>query len=315
MQCLSYRTANNRGLRPKGFGEKDVLSGGAEAGGAGFARNSGRPDAGRPGPCARLLLGLLVFLLSWPATQGFAARATGAARPVPQGLDFAISENSPPEKILAAFLGTPYRFDGAVDEFGRYSTFADPALVYPAPGLNCSGLVLASSRFLLKKNITLAQAKQDRLGDSGPGSPHGEDWDFGWDLILNISEGFSRSLLLPGGKSQDPATATGFAPRGYDIQQPSTWRELPARLQPGYIYLVSLNVEGRRKGYGLQHYHVGLIHVDSAGKAWFYQTTGKGAVANRRDLKSPEGQESFKKAFANSGNKRKMMLVLEVALP
>ena len=74
-------------------------------------------------------------------------------------------------------------------------------------------------------------------------------------------------------------------------------------------------MEGRRKGYGLQHYHVGLIHVDSAGKAWFYQTTGKGAVANRRDLKSPEGQESFKKAFANSGNKRKMMLVLAVVLP
>ncbi len=310
MQRLSYRTANKRSALSRGIGENDFSPEGAEAGGADFARSSGRP-----GPRTRLLLGLLVFLLSWPAAQGFAARTTGVAVPVPGGLAFAISENSPPEKIPAAFLGIPYRFDGAVDEFGRYSTFADPALVYPTPGLNCSGLVLAASRFLLKKNITLAQAKRDRLGDSGPGSPHGEDWDFGWDLILNISEGFSRSLLLPGGKSQDPATATGFAPRGYDIQQPSTWRELPARLQPGYIYLVSLNVEGRRKGYGLQHYHVGLIHVDSAGKAWFYQTTGKGAVANRRDLKSPEGQESFKKAFANSGDKRKMMLVLAVALP
>ena len=315
MHCLSYRAANNRGALPRETGENDFLPKGAEAGGADFARGGCRPDAGRPGLWARLLLCLLAFLLSWPAAQSFAARTAGSAIPVPGGLAAAISENSPPETILTAFLGIPYRFDGAVDEFGRYSTFADPALVYPTPGLNCSGLVLAASRFLLKKNITLAQAKRDRLGDSGPDSPHGEDWDFGWDLILNISEGFSRSLLLPGGKSQDPATATGFAPRGYDIQQPSTWRELPARLQPGYLYLVSLNVEGRRKGYGLQHYHVGLIHVDSAGRAWFYQTTGKGAVSNRRDLKSPAGQESFKKAFANSGNKRKMMLVLAVALP
>ena len=222
---------------------------------------------------------LLIAFLHSPAQSFGAAPAGRAALPVPQGLASAITKDSSPEQTLAAFLGIPYRFDGAVDELGRYSTFADPSRVYPTPGLNCSGLVLAASRFLLGKNITLAQAVRDRLGDSGPGSPNGEDWDFGWDLIMNISEGFSRSLLLPGGKSQDPATATGFSPRGYDIQQPATWRELPGRLEPGYLYLVSLNVDGRRKGYGLQHYHVGLIHVDGAGRAWFYQTTGKGAVS------------------------------------
>lgn len=275
-----------------------------------------RPGVFRHGPWSRLLSGLLLIIFLCPAARSFGAAPAGrGAIPVPQGLASAITKDSSPEQVLTAFLGIPYRFDGAVDEFGRYSTFADSSRVYPTPGLNCSGLVLAASRFLLGKNITLAQAVKDRLGDSGPGSPNGEDWDFGWDLIMNISEGFSRSLLLPGGKSQDPATATGFSPRGYDIQHPATWRELSGRLEPGYLYLVSLNVEGRRKGYGLQHYHVGLIHVDNAGRAWFYQTTGKGAVSNRRDLKSPEGQDSFKKAFANSGDKRKMMLVLAVALP
>jgi hypothetical protein len=238
-----------------------------------------------------------------------------AAVPEPPGLAPGISAQRSPEKILSAFLGIPYRFDGAVDEFGRYSTFADPSRVFSTPGLNCSGLALAASRFLLRKNITLAQAVRDRLGDSGPDSPRGEDWDFGWDLIMNISEGFPRSLLLPGGASQDPAGADGAAPRGYDITLDATWKELPDRLLPGYLYLVSLNAEGRRKGYGLQHYHVGLIHVDSLGRAWFYQTTGRGAVSNRRDLKSPTGRESFKKSFVGAGKTRKMMLILAVTLP
>lgn len=262
-----------------------------------------------------MLCALLVLAAFAPPLQSLAAAPAGReAIPVPRGLAAPISAASAPDQILPAFLGIPYRFDGAVNEFGAYSTFADQALTFPTPGLNCSGLVLAASRFVLKKNITLTQAIRDRLGDSGPQSPNGEDWDFGWDLIMNISDGFSRALLLPGGKTQDPATATGFSPRGYDIQDPATWRELPGRLQPGYLYLVSLNVDGRRKGYGLQHYHVGLIHVDSAGKAWFYQTTGKGEVSNRRDLKSPDGQASFKRAFANTGAKRKMMLVLAVSL-
>ena len=255
---------------------------------------------------------VILALLCVPVQTSTAARE---AVPVPGGLASAVGANSTPDQVLTAFLGSPYRFDGAVDEFGRYSMFAEPSRIFPTPGLNCSGLVLAASRFLLGKNITLSQAVRDRLGDSGPGSSNGEDWDFGWDLIMNISDGFSRTLLLPGGKTMDPAKATGFSPRGYDIQQPATWSELPGRLGPGHLYLVSLTSEGRRKGYGLQHYHVGLIHVDGAGRAWFYQTTGKGAVSNRRDLKSPEGRASFKKAFANTGNKRKMMLVLDVTLP
>lgn len=281
-----------------------------------FAAGRCRPGAVWRGPCLRLLCGLLVFVFLCPSARSIAAApADRDAIPVPSGLAHAITRDSTREQILSAFLGIPYRFDGAVDESGRYSTFADPSRLFQTPGLNCSGFVLAVSRFLLGKNITLQQAARDRLGDSGPGSPNGEDWDFGWDLIMNISEGFPRTLLLPGGQSQDPDTASGFDPRGYDIQHPSTWSELPGRLESGYLYLVSLNTEQRRKGYGLQHYHVGLIHVDSAGRAWFYQTTGKGAGANRRNLKSPEGLNSFKKSFANSGNKRKMMLVLAVTLP
>ena len=277
----------------------------------------GKNGSGRGMRYALSTLAACAFILCmcFPVYPSAAASPVRESVPIPRGLASAISGDTAPERIAAAFLGIPYRFDGAVNEFGQYSMFADQSRIFPTPGLNCSGLVLVASRLLLGKNITLSEAIRDRLGDSGPGAPDGEDWDFGWDLIMNISEGFPREMLLPGGKVQDPASVTGCSPRGYDIHEPGTWEELPDRLLPGYLFLVSLNVEGHRKGYGLQHYHVGFIHVDESGRAWFYQTTGKGAVSNRRDLKSPQGQASFKRAFANSGSKRKMMLVLAVTLP
>lgn len=241
--------------------------------------------------------------------------AYAADVPVPSGLFPGNRQPAETDALMQAFLGLPYRADGAIDASGAYTLFADPAQRFSTPGLNCSGLVLETARFLLGRNITLAEATRDRLGDSGPGAPMGEDWDFGWDLILNVSEGFPRRFLLPGNKTADPDSASGTTFRGYDIQSGSTWRELPGRLRPGHFYLVSLSAEGRRKGYGLQHYHVGCIYVGASGEAWFYQTTGKGGGVNRRDLKSPAGQASFKRAFANTGNNRKMLLVLETDLP
>ncbi|MDL2267935.1 hypothetical protein LJC46_08135 [Desulfovibrio sp. OttesenSCG-928-G15] len=217
--------------------------------------------------------------------------------------------------IAASILGLPYRVDGALDKAGGYTLFADRTKRFNTPGLNCSGLVLQLSRMLLGKNYSLDDAVRDRKNDSGPDSPHGHDWDFGWDLILNVSEGFSRRFLMPGNKTMDVRAAAALKNRGFDCQKDATWKELSRRFSPGRIYLVSLNVEGRRKGYGLTHYHVGIVYVASTGEAWFYQTTGKGGGANRRDLKSREGQNSFKKAFANTGNNRRMMAVLEVDLP
>lgn len=242
----------------------------------------------------------------------FAAPAVRAAVPVPRGVSFA---GSGPGDVCAAFLGLPYRTDGAVDETGAYTTFADRSLRFSTPGLNCSGLVLGMSRFLIGRNITLDQAVRDRHGDSGPGAPGGEDWDFGWDLIMNISEGLPRRWLLPGMAEADTRGSTGSTHPGYTIQSGATWRELPGRFQPGRLYLISLTDYGRLKGYGLQHYHVGLVHVAASGEAWFYQTTGKGGGANRRDLNSAKGVESFRRSFADNGKTQKTVLVLEVDLP
>jgi hypothetical protein len=272
------------------------------------------PGIRRPVPAGVFLLAALpLFFL--PEQNAFAVKNHDAV-PVPtKFFNAGVSPASDPDRVMEGFLGLPYREDGAINENGEYTLFSDQGRRFLSPGLNCSGLVLESSRLLLGKNVTLHDAMRDRLGDSGPGASSGEDWDFGWDLILNISEGFSRRFLLPGGIAAEPSLGTGMSPRGYDIRQDATWKELPERLTPGHFYLVSLNVEGRRAGYGLQHYHVGCIHIASTGEAWFYQTTGKSGGVNRRDLKSRQGRASFRKAFADTGGVSKKMLVLEVDLP
>ncbi|MDL2316217.1 hypothetical protein LJC59_03965 [Desulfovibrio sp. OttesenSCG-928-A18] len=218
------------------------------------------------------------------------------------------------EDILAAMLGIPYRIDGAVNEQGQFTLFADQKQRFSSPGLNCSGFVLEASRLLLGHNFSLDAVMRDRLGDSGPGAPDGQDWDFGWDLIMNISEPFARNMLLPGHASMDPAASTGFGPRGFDTNDPATWEELPGRLRPGFLYLASFSAESRRKGYTLQHYHVGLIHVDARGRAWYYHTTGKNSKSNRQDLNSPQGRAAFQKAFSPSKGKRKYMCIIELPL-
>lgn len=256
---------------------------------------------------------LLFFLVAY--LPGMSAAAESEI-PQPAGVSFPGDWRLlRPQAVPEAFLGLPYRVDGAINELGEYTLFAERSRRFSTPGLNCSGLVLGASRFLLGRNITLDEAVRDRNGDSGPGAPDGEDWDFGWDLILNLSEGFSRRFLLPGGAVAGPAGSSGFTYRGYDFHDEKTWRELPSRFLPGHLYLLSLNVEGHVKGYGLQHYHVGLVHVADTGEAWFYQTTGKGGKVNRRNLNSKQGQDSFRRSFANTGKTRKMVLVLEVDLP
>lgn len=234
--------------------------------------------------------------------------------PVPAGIKPVNPATDSPERILQAFLNVPYRINGAIDENGNYTLFNRPDALQKTAGLNCSGFVLAASRFLLGKNIPLSQATIDRLGDSGKGSPHGEDWDFGWDLILNIAEGETGHFLLPQGQIMEKSLATGFSPRGYDLHDPATWRELPDRLKPGFFYLVSFNKETNKKGYAMQHYHVALIHVNDAGQIMLYQTTGTSRKVYRRNLSDKQQRAIFLKSFANTRLHKKYILILELPL-
>jgi hypothetical protein len=258
------------------------------------------------------LMPIFVFLLPMFFTSAFANTEQLVS---PKGLNYKIAADSPPEKILQAFIGIPYRVNGAINENGSYTLFTQPELNFKTAGLNCSGFLLAASRFLLNKNISLSQAMTDRLQDSGDNSPYGLDWDFGWDLIMNISEGLPAKFILPNDQTLDRAEigVSGFAPRGYDLHAAETWPELARRLEEGHLYLMSFNRDTAKKGYRMQHYHVALMYVND-GNIWFYNTTGRAKKVYRRNLSDEKQRAQFLKSFANSGSVKKYVLILALPL-
>jgi hypothetical protein len=209
-----------------------------------------------------------------------------------------------------AFLGILYRNDGALDEQGRYTLFARPDQFFTEPGLNCSGLVVAISRDLLGRNFTLAEAKRDRLGDSGPGAALGEDWDFGRDLILNLTDGLPRRQVLPGGNAREPVD--GLTDTGFLVNDPAVWPAVLAQLTPGRVYLGSLNRPVAKEGYLLLHHHVVLLLPGHEGQAWLYQATGRHGVY-RLDLATAEGLRRFLEPY--TAHPRQRLLLIEAIPP
>lgn len=217
-------------------------------------------------------------------------------------------------ETLNSFLGVPYRDDGALNLKGENTLFANPSARFDSPGLNCSGFVLSAARAILNKPISIEDAKLDRLEDSGPGSRYGEDWDFGWDLILNISEGFERYYLNPNGTKPDPTRLNGFDARGYDFHATGALEKLLSRLEKNRLYLLSFNRDTKARGYKLMHYHVGLIMLDNNGDALMYQTTTQSRKVYKRNISKPKEKNDFLRAFANTGGVKKHMAVIEVIL-
>jgi len=255
--------------------------------------------------CFFATAGLLALLV----LPGYAAEIL----PVPEGIP-ALRTAKGVDAVIAALLNVPYRDDGAIDEKGRFTLFADQEKIFSSPGLNCSGLVLEVSRVLFRRNVTVAEAVRDRAGGSISSAALGEDWDFGWNLVLNLSEGLSRSMLLPGGASVDPVTLDGLAAQGFDLHAESTWEELRGRIRPDCLYLVSFNKESRRKGHKLQHYHVALLHLAADGSLRITQATSQSRKVYQRNLSTKDGLARFLQSFANTGSIRKKIAVVEVLI-
>ena len=224
-----------------------------------------------------------------------------------------------PEERLRPVLGIPYRDDGVQDLQGNYTLFARPEARFASSGLNCSGFVLAAARILLDSRLSPAEAGRDRLGDSGEDAVRGKDWDFGWDVILNISEGHPRRMLLPrdgtGAETMDPAESTGAGPLGYPLTAPETWAELQDRVLPGHLYLLSFNKPAIQKPYDLLHYHVGILLRGSSGELLLCQTTSQSGVSSCRNMADPGVARTFRKHFADRRGLPKRMVVLEAPLP
>jgi hypothetical protein len=222
-----------------------------------------------------------------------------------------IADKKDPVDIANTHLGIPYRDDGALDDKGHFTTFAHPEEILDSPGLNCSGLVVSVCRYLFNKNWTIAQVMRDPQGNSGSNSALGKDWDFGWDLILNLTEGRSRKLLSPDGSGHAPGNIDGLNSRGFDLLDRAAWQAVLAQMQPGRVYLGSISKPTKKPGYKILHYHVVLILPDSKHGIWLYHATHRSNV-HRMDINTPQGLNRFFSQFGGQKGEIKKILLLEV---
>ena len=217
--------------------------------------------------------------------------------------------------IANTFLSIPYREDGTLNRFGNFSTFKEPIdTTYSTPGLNCSGFVLSLSRYLLKKNFVIANAIADIKNDSGNHAIMGKDWDYGWDLIMNLSKDFPRKVIQPGGNNYALNAVDGLSLRGFDLTDLNAWKEVFYHMHPGNVYLASISKPTKRRGYRLIHYHVGIILVSLSHQAWFYHTTTK-AHTHRLKISHHKDMSLFQTEFNNPKRSvPKSILIIEIQL-
>ena len=156
--------------------------------------------------------------------------------PAPRGERFhGIVQATDPFAVMDAFVGVPYRVLGAINQRGLFTNFEEQHLLYDSPGVNCSGLVLGAARFLLQDNVSIDTAIADRQFNSQPNSPLGKEWDYGWDLVFNLTQGMPRRILMPtppdglalaSVESFDEALAgfDGLSLRGFNLQDMDAWK-------------------------------------------------------------------------------------------
>ncbi|WP_432735373.1 hypothetical protein [Maridesulfovibrio sp. FT414] len=240
--------------------------------------------------------------------------AAGCARtriPSPRGMGEAPYPGGSPVDVLAYFEGIPYRGDGAINHHGDFTLFATPEILFSKPGLNCSGFTVAASRYLFRRNLLLNDMTIDRLGDSGKDSPYGQDWDFGYDVVLNVTEGMNRKVMLPFGETAQIEGSNGMTLRGFELHDRDAWRDVISRMRPGMIYLFSMNKPVSFKNYTLLHYHVGLIVPDDKGHVWLCHATTKGGV-NKADITDQAALDRIINANPDGSLGPRSILIIEV---
>jgi len=255
-------------------------------------------------PFLALLIGICVLIGGGCAAGG---------KPSPAGLTIRPDSKTANLDILANFEGVPYRPDGAINRSGEYTFFSDQQARPASPGLNCSGFLVASSRYLFGRNYQLNQVRADRLADSGPYSALGQDWDFGYDLILNLTEGMPRKVMLPFGGSADIENSNGADLRGFELHDLQAWADVMARMTPGHAYLFSMSKPVRFRNYQLLHHHVGVIIPDHAGHLWLSQAT-VGAGVSTVDIAATDRLQSILAANPDVSLGKRKILIIEVPL-
>jgi hypothetical protein len=225
-----------------------------------------------------------------------------------------IASKTDPIEIADTHLGIAYRDDGTLDSQGHFTAFDRPDRFFETPGLNCSGLVVSVSRFLFDKNWTLEEVTRDRLGNSGADSPLGKDWDFGWDLIFNLTEGKPRRIIMPEPGNYTVEGSDGITLRGFDLHDSAAWQKVLSQMKSGRMYLGSISRPAPERGYRVLHYHVVLMLPDGKGGVWLYHATRRSHV-HRMNVSTPQGMSRFMSQFKGSRGNAKKILIVEAMLP
>lgn len=258
---------------------------------------------------------LLPFLRFYALACAFLLTISAAqANTSTKRLEACLEAAQAPLAVMECFRGIPYRADGALDHHGRWTSWADQDKEYASAGLNCSGLTTAISRTIWNQSLSLNAAKQDRLNDSGPDAPMGQDWDFGLDLILNLTEGLPRRLIPDPYQdySIDSRLWNALSLRGIDIDS-DMFAETLAQLQPDRIYYFAISKCDPRFAGGISFYHVGLILKDGP-NIWMYHATARGGVY-RVNLAGANGIAWFRHYYGASPRGPRYIQLVEVTLP
>lgn len=168
--------------------------------------------------------------------------------------------------------------------------------------------MVAFARLALNAPYPLAEVVKDRLNDSGANAAWGEDWDFGRDLILNLTEGRKVYAVNPQGYN-GKIWSDGLPLTGFSLHNQGMLDEVLSRLKAGQLYFVVVSKPWRKKKpYRLLHYHVGLfIPVDDA--VYFYHSS-KLSGTHGYIISSSQGRRRFQYQFKQSAFGDKKLLVL-----
>jgi hypothetical protein len=169
--------------------------------------------------------------------------------------------------------------------------------------------LLAAARVLLGTNFSLDYARADLFIDSYPGSPLGEDWDFGLDVALNLAG--RGSALFPAGAGpplgeNDHGRKVGL---GVSMHDPG-FEGLLAGLPQG-AYFFAMSKPDRRFPGGLSYYHNGIL-IRTGSSAWLYHATRRAGV-HRLDLLKPSSLDNFRRHFPPIRNHGERRIVLAAA--
>ncbi|MDR1921393.1 MAG: hypothetical protein LBS31_06585, partial [Candidatus Adiutrix sp.] len=190
-----------------------------------------------------------------------------------------------------------------------------PEKALQTPGFNCSGFVVAAAARLAGRNFDLTAVSRDRRGDSSPGAALGQDWDFGLDLILNLTEDLPRRFLPPINEALAPplfAYAPGLAAGlGVDLHSPLFEKHLH-ELQPGRFAFFVFSKPDRRFPAGVSYYHVGLIIPESPEAIWLYHSTA-GARTHRFNLAAAGDLARLRRYFPPTKSGERRVLMIEAA--